>query len=100
MTASSQLDLKQRLARLSEKDRLAISAYLLRLKHQSKSGRRALSKTMSEMDAGKKTKLSDLSTRHCDLTGVVYDGLNPQVKEQLFAERRQPRAKDKPVIRS
>jgi hypothetical protein len=54
MTASSQLDLKQRLARLSEKDRLAISAYLLRLKHQSKSGRRALSKIMSEMDAGKK----------------------------------------------
>ena len=33
-----------------------------------------------------------------DLTGVVYDGLDPQTKEQLFAERRQPRAKDKPVI--
>ena len=71
MTASSQLDLKQRLCRLSEKDRLAISAYLLRLKHQSKSGRRALSKTMSEMDAGKKTKLSDLATHQCDLTCVV-----------------------------
>lgn len=62
MTASVELDLKQRLARLSEKERLAMSAYLLRLKHQSKSGRRSLSKTMKEMDSGKKTKLSDLAT--------------------------------------
>jgi hypothetical protein len=30
---------------------------------------------------------------------VVYDGLDPQTKEQLCAERRQPRTKDKPVIR-
>ena len=42
---------------------------------------------------------SRLATRLRELTGVVYDGLDPQVKEQLFAERRQPRAKDKPVIR-
>lgn len=28
------------------------------------------------------------------------DGIDPQAKEQLFAERRQPRAKDKPVVRS
>ena len=62
MTASSELDLKQRLAQLSEKQRLAMSAYLLRLKHQSKNGRRSLSKIMKEMDSGKKTKLSDLST--------------------------------------
>lgn len=41
---------------------------------------------------------SRLATRLRDLTGVVYDGLDPQVKEQLFSERRQPRAKDKPVI--
>ena len=62
MTASSELDLKQRLAQLSEKERLAMSAYLLRLKHQSKNGRRALSKIMTEMDSGEKTKLSDLAT--------------------------------------
>ena len=62
MTSSSELDLKQRLAQLSERERLAISAYLLRLKHQSKNGRRSLSKIMKEMDSGKKTKLSDLST--------------------------------------
>ncbi|RYD65168.1 MAG: ArsR family transcriptional regulator [Verrucomicrobiaceae bacterium] len=42
---------------------------------------------------------SRLAARLRDLTGVVYDGLEPEAKEQLFAERRQPRAKDKPVIR-
>lgn len=42
---------------------------------------------------------SRLGSRLRDLTGVVYDGLDLQVKDQLFAERRQPRAKDKPVIR-
>jgi len=62
MTASSELDLKQRLAKLSERDRRAMSAYLLRLKHQSKSGQRGLSKLMKEMDSGKKTKLSKLAT--------------------------------------
>ena len=61
MTASSELDLKQRLARLSERERHAMSAYLLRLKHQSKSGRKGISKLMREMDAGKKTPLSELS---------------------------------------
>ncbi|WP_353567725.1 hypothetical protein [Haloferula sargassicola] len=42
---------------------------------------------------------SRLAARLRDLVGVVYGGLDPEVKEQLFAERRQPRAKDKPVIR-
>ncbi len=62
MTASIELDLKQRLAKLSERDRRAMSAYLLRLKHQSKSGRNSLSKTMKEMDLGKKTTLTKLAT--------------------------------------
>jgi hypothetical protein len=62
MTASTELDLKQRLAKLSEKERLAMSAYLLRLKYESKNGQRELSKIMQEMDAGKKIKLSDLAT--------------------------------------
>jgi hypothetical protein len=61
MTASSELDLKQRLARLSERDRRAMSAYLLRLKHESKSGRQGISRVMKEMDSGKKTSLSQLS---------------------------------------
>jgi hypothetical protein len=61
MTASIELDLKQRLAKLSERDRLAMSAYLLRLKHSSKSGRRGVSKLMKEMDAGEKTGLTKLA---------------------------------------
>jgi hypothetical protein len=61
MTASIELDLKQRLAKLSERDRLAMSAYLLRLKHSSKSGRRGVSKLMKEMDAGEKTGLAKLA---------------------------------------
>jgi hypothetical protein len=39
-----------------------MSAYLLRLKHQSRSGRQGLSKLMKEMDAGKKTGLSKLAS--------------------------------------
>ncbi len=62
MTASVELDLKQRLARLPERDRHAMSAYLLRLKHQSKSGRKDISKLMREMDSGKKTDLASLAT--------------------------------------
>ena len=62
MTDSAELELKQKLARLSEKDRRAMSAYLLRLKHQSKSGRRTTSRLMKEMDSGKKTRLSQLAS--------------------------------------
>lgn len=62
MTASIELDLKQRLARLSERDRRAMSAYLLRLKHQSKRGSQEISELMKEMDAGSKTSLSKLAT--------------------------------------
>jgi hypothetical protein len=42
---------------------------------------------------------SRLASRLRDLTGVAYDSLDPQAKQRIFAERRQPRAKDKPVIR-
>ena len=62
MTASIELDLKQRLARLSERDRRDMSAYLLRLKYQSKSGRQGISKLMKEMDTGRKSSLSKLAT--------------------------------------
>jgi hypothetical protein len=60
MTATAMLDLKQRLARLSESERRAAAAYLLRLKHESPAGRRETSRLMKEMDEGKKTRLSDL----------------------------------------
>jgi DNA-binding MarR family transcriptional regulator len=42
---------------------------------------------------------SRVASRLRDLTGVIYDGLSPEAKQALFPERRQPRAKDKPVIR-
>lgn len=42
---------------------------------------------------------SRVATRLRELVGVVYDGLDVAAKEALFTERRQPRAKDKPVIR-
>lgn len=42
---------------------------------------------------------SRLAARLRDLTAVVYDGFSIELKQQLFSTRRQPRAKDKPVIR-
>lgn len=63
MTATAMLDLKQRLARLTEAERRAAAAYLLRLKHESPAGRRETSRIMREMDAGKKTRLGDVSPR-------------------------------------
>ncbi len=42
---------------------------------------------------------SRVAARLRDLVGVIYDGLSNGAKEALFPERRQPRAKDKPVIR-
>ena len=42
---------------------------------------------------------SRTSARLQDLVGVIYDGLSNPAKEQLFADRAGPRAKDKPVIR-
>lgn len=42
---------------------------------------------------------SRLASRLRDLTGVAYDGLDSETKEQLFTERRAPRAKNKPVMR-
>lgn len=61
MTATLELELKQRLSRLSEKDRRAMSAYLLRLKHESPAGRRQTSRIMRDMDSGKKTSLRELA---------------------------------------
>ena len=42
---------------------------------------------------------SRVAARLRDLTGVIYDGLSFEAKQAMFPERRQPRAKDKPVIR-
>lgn len=61
MTAVAMLDLKQRLADLSEADRQTVAAYLLRLRDESPAGRKETSRIMKEMDAGKKIRLTDLA---------------------------------------
>ena len=61
MKAAAELELKQRLASLSEKERRAMSAYLLRLKHQSPRGQREISRLMEEIDSGKKTDLASFA---------------------------------------
>lgn len=42
---------------------------------------------------------SRISKRMQDLVAVAYEGLGLKAKESVFNERRQPRSKDKPVIR-
>ena len=63
MAAIAMLDLKQRRADLSEADRQAVAAYLLRLRDESPAGRREISRVMKEMDEGKKIRLTDLAKR-------------------------------------
>ena len=60
MTAVAILDLKQKLSKLSVRERREMTAYLLRLKHQSAKGRKETSQRMREMDQGKKVRLADL----------------------------------------
>jgi DNA-binding transcriptional ArsR family regulator len=42
---------------------------------------------------------SRLATRLRELVAVAHDGLSQEARQTLFAERRQPRAKDKTVLR-
>jgi DNA-binding transcriptional ArsR family regulator len=42
---------------------------------------------------------SRVSKRVRDLVAVAYEGLSPKARESVSSERRQPRSKDKPVIR-
>ncbi|MCC5841618.1 MAG: hypothetical protein JJT96_16000 [Opitutales bacterium] len=60
MNAISELEFKQRLAGLSASERRSISAYLLKLKHAGEDARAERDRLMAEMDAGNKTRLTDL----------------------------------------
>jgi hypothetical protein len=42
---------------------------------------------------------SRLAGRLRDLVAIVHEGLGQESKDELFKEHRQPRTKDKPVIR-
>jgi hypothetical protein len=61
MTATAMLDLKQRLGRLSEKERREMAAYLLRLKQETPAWKKEMSRRMREMDQGRKVRLADLA---------------------------------------
>ena len=63
MTANALLDLKQRISRLKESERREVAAYLMHLQHEKPAWRREISRSMKEMDAGKKVTLSELKSR-------------------------------------
>ena len=61
MTATVALDLKQRISKLSGAERREVSAFLLRVKHESPAWKKEMSRRMKEMDRGKKLRLADLA---------------------------------------
>ncbi len=58
MTATSLLQLKQRIAMLSENERTEIAAHMHRLKQQSPAWKKEMTRRSREMDQGKKVPLS------------------------------------------
>jgi hypothetical protein len=60
MTATAFLDLKQRAARLSEKERRDLSAYLIRLGQERPAWKKETARRLNEMAKGKKTSVADL----------------------------------------
>jgi hypothetical protein len=57
------LKLKQEIARLSQKNRRELNAYMIRLRHERPDWQAMASKRMQAMDAGAKVSLEDLSKR-------------------------------------
>jgi hypothetical protein len=60
MTATAFLDLKQRAARLSEKERQDLSAYLVRLGQERPAWKKETARRLNEMAKGKRTSVADL----------------------------------------
>jgi hypothetical protein len=63
MTATAALELKQRISKLSEVERREVSAFILRIKHESPAWKKETSRRMKEMDRGKKVRLTVLAKR-------------------------------------
>jgi hypothetical protein len=57
MSTMTMLQLKQQLSRISEKERQEIAAFLHRLRQQSPSWQKEMTRRMAEMDAGKKFRV-------------------------------------------
>jgi len=60
MTATTFLDLKQRAAKLSERERQELSAHLIRLGQDRSPWKRETARRLNEMAKGKKTSVADL----------------------------------------
>ena len=63
MSDEGMLKVKQALSRMSEEERLEISAYLLKLRHEGTAWKKETGATMRAMDRGEKVSLKDLSKR-------------------------------------
>jgi len=60
MTATAFLDLKQRASKLSEKERLNLSAYLIRLGQERPGWKLETARRLNAMAAGKKLSVAEL----------------------------------------
>jgi hypothetical protein len=60
MTATAFLDLKQRAAKLSERERQNLSAYLIRLGQERGSWKQETARRLNEMAKGKQTSVAEL----------------------------------------
>jgi hypothetical protein len=57
------LELKQKVSRLTARERRELNAYLIRLRHESPQWRQIANKRMKAMDAGRKVAVADLDRR-------------------------------------
>jgi hypothetical protein len=62
-TGMSILELKQKVSRLSQRERQELQLYLLQLKRETPAWKRATAKRIREMQAGKFTTLEELRAR-------------------------------------
>jgi hypothetical protein len=63
MSAAVMLELKQKVSRLSKRERRELNAYLIRLRQESPEWKREASRRMREMDAGRKVSLAEFQAR-------------------------------------
>jgi len=59
----SVLELKQRIAKLSARERQEIQLYLMRLKRETPAWKRATARKVRDIQAGRGTSLADLEAR-------------------------------------
>lgn len=60
MTVTAFLDLKQRVAKLSEKERQSLSAYLIRLGQERAEWKQSTARRLDDMARGKKVSVAEL----------------------------------------